>query len=184
MHHGATTQTHVPGNRNKSLGFLRIVLSCSWQLPAYNYRYKINLKHRKEHSISYWTHFSSRFEFVKQNIALTHSLSCDLICFLYILHSFLAGVFNLLLNRSVIDTYTAFLDIIYAFVYISTWVARSLMPWHKEQAHLSEKTVVCSWMPRKDSRVPQQLPFLGYLNVPRLLPESVEETPPECDSVE
>lgn len=62
---------------------------------------------------------------------------------------FAADAFNLLLNRSVIDTYIAFLVIIYAFAYIPAQEAWSLIPQHKEQSHFGENTAVCSWMHRQ-----------------------------------
>lgn len=77
-----------------------------------------SIRSTEKSTVSPTEHTLPDFEFVKQNIALTHSFFCDLIHFLYILHSYLAGVFNLLLNRTVIDTYSTFLDIIYAFAYI------------------------------------------------------------------
>lgn len=52
-HNGATKQTRIIRNRNKSFSFLRIRPSCFWRLHAYNYEYKTNLNHSKEHSISY-----------------------------------------------------------------------------------------------------------------------------------
>lgn len=90
---------------------------------------------------------------------------------------FVADAFNLLLNRSVIDTYIAFLVIIYAFAYILAWEAWSLIPWPKKESHFSENTVVCYWMHtlRTAHKEPQRLPLLGNLNASRLLPESVEE---------
>lgn len=105
----------------------------------------------------------------------------DITHFWYILHSFLAGVFHLLLNRSAMDTHTAFLDIIYA-VPITTWVAWSLMPQHKGEAHPSEKPVVCSWVPQHrqcHTSCPSWVP-----QCPQVLAEPLQEAPPVRDLVQ